>query len=76
MRLRGDRRVAKVDRMGPIFKGVIRLHIRSDMRGGTLDTSTARVWVTPKYLTVCVKIVWMGSLHCVYNRDTAAEFAT
>jgi hypothetical protein len=57
--------VTKVVRVGPMFMGVIHLHIRSDMSGDTLDASTTRVWVTPKYLTVCLKIVWMGSLHCV-----------
>ena len=57
--------MTKVDRVGPMFKGFIHLHIRPDMSGDTLDTSTTRVWVTPKYLTVCLKIVWMGSLHYV-----------
>ena len=40
--------MTKVDRVAPIFKGVIHLRIRSDMSGDTLDTSIARVWVTPK----------------------------
>ena len=66
--LRCDRRVTKVDRVGPMFKGVIHLHVRSDMSGDTLDTITARVWATPKYLTVCLKIVWMGSFQYAWIR--------
>jgi len=53
--------MTKVDRVGPMFKGVIHLHIRSDMSGDSLDTSTTRVWATIKYLTVCLKIIWMES---------------
>ena len=53
--------MTKVDRVDPMFKGVIHLHVCSDMSRNTFDTITARVWVTPKYLTVCLKIVWMGS---------------
>ena len=55
---------------------MIRLQVRLDMSGDTLDTITARVYVTPKYLTVNLKVVWMGSFQYAKGRRDEIRLQT
>ena len=53
----------------PCSRGLIHLHVCSDMSGDTLDTITTRICGTPKYLPVRLKFVWIGSCQYAWIRN-------